>query len=393
MRVLVATDQWFPDVLGGVARVATETSRRLAARGHDVSVVAPRHVGADAEERDGSLLLRRVLQRGRLPQTLTDITGTARAARRSTGPLDVLVAHTSTTALGLSLAHRTIPLVYVFHADAAEESRWLVPRQTSLRRRTTGRALTGSLELIGRTALRRAQVLVVLSEYSRGLLSRIDDELASAAVRLPCGVDTERFAPDDRDRARAELGIPPETRLVFTVRRLVPRMGLSELLDAAALLSDVDSLLVAVAGGGELEHDLRTRSRRLGLDGRVRFLGRVSETDLPLWYRAANLFVLPTLAHEGFGLVTAEALASGTPVVGTPVGATPELLSPLEPALVADDVTPAALADAVRRGLRLDSSEFRSKVHAYATERFSWDRAISAWETLLASTAPGPATG
>ena len=391
MDVLVATDQWFPDVLGGVARVATETSRRLAARGHDVTVVAPRADGAVREDRDGSLRLCRALPRGRLPRTLTDVAATARAARRISGRLDVLVAHTSTTALGLSLSRKTAPLVYVFHADAAEEVRWL-GRQGSLGRRITQPALTQSLELIGRSSLHRAQSIAVLSEYSRSLLGRIDGKLESLAVVLPCGVDTRRFAPDHRERARSELGIGPETRLVFTVRRLVPRMGLSELLDASTLLADVGGLLVAVAGSGELEHDLHAKSTRLGLNGRVRFLGRVPEEELPLWHRAADLFVLPTRAHEGFGLVTAEALASGTPVVATPVGASPELLSPLDPRLLTRDLTPVALAEGIRRGLELGTDGFRRRAREYAAHRFSWDRAIASWESLLASTA-ADATG
>jgi glycosyltransferase involved in cell wall biosynthesis len=76
-------------------------------------------------------------------------------------------------------------------------------------------------------------------------------------------------------------------------------------------------------------------------------LGRVSDEDLVRWYRSADLVVLPTQELEGFGLATAEALASGTPVLGTPAGATPELLTDLDPGLVAADVTPDAIADAV----------------------------------------------
>ena len=74
------------------------------------------------------------------------------------------------------------------------------------------------------------------------------------------------------------------------------------------------------------------RSAQLGLDKHVTFLGFVPDADLPRYYQAADVFVLPTRELEGFGLVTAEALACGTPVLGTPVGATPELLEPLDAA-------------------------------------------------------------
>ena len=90
-------------------------------------------------------------------------------------------------------------------------------------------------------------------------------------------------------------------------------------------------------------------------------VGRVSDEELQEWHRAADLFVLPTVAYEGFGLVTAEALASGTPVVGTPVGATPELLVPLDARLVSRGTDAPALAEAMRTGLALATPELRER--------------------------------
>jgi glycosyltransferase involved in cell wall biosynthesis len=129
---------------------------------------------------------------------------------------------------------------------------------------------------------------------------------------------------------------------------------------------------------------LRTEASRLGLADRVRFLGRVSEGELRTLYAAADLFVLPTVAYEGFGMATVEALASGTPVVGTSVGATPELLEPLEPRLLAPEPTGPALAAAIRWVLGNTSDAFRARCAAYARERFDWEVAIEGWEDALA---------
>ena len=76
-------------------------------------------------------------------------------------------------------------------------------------------------------------------------------------------------------------------------------------------------------------------------------MGRISDADLVNSYRTADLVVIPSQALEGFGLTTAEALACGTPVVGTPIGATPELLAGIDPLLVAADATPEGIAAAV----------------------------------------------
>jgi glycosyltransferase involved in cell wall biosynthesis len=163
-------------------------------------------------------------------------------------------------------------------------------------------------------------------------------------------------------------------------------MGIEELIRATGLLEGADVDL-AIAADGSLEPELRRLTSELGLDGRVRFLGRVTEPQLRDLYRAADLFVLPTVAYEGFGMVTVEALASGTPVVGTPVGATPELLEPLDPRLVATGFDAPSLAAAIRRTLDFVDDEFRAKCRDYAASRFDWNVAIVGWERALAAAA------
>jgi glycosyltransferase involved in cell wall biosynthesis len=387
MRILVATDQWFPDVLGGVARVAAGTSRGWAAAGHDVVVLAPREDGNNVPEGrpvEGEPTVVRALPRGLLPQTLVDPLWTRRSAVRvGTKGFDVLVAHTCTTAWGLLRAHPRLPLLDVFHADAAEESRYMRSTAPTRRARLSASLLEHPLRRLERRTLRDADAVVVLSEFSRRLLTNLAPDAAATALRVPAGIDTNVFTPDGRDKSRALLGVGPSTRLLFTVRRLVPRMGLEHLVDAAASLSDLGDVRVAIAGEGPLASDLEVRRRRLGLEGRVELLGRVPDEELPSWYRAADLVVVPSLAHEGFGLVTAEALASGTPVVGSPVGATPELLEPIEPRLVATGTSAAALGDAIRNGLGLATRDLRARCREYALANLSWTVVLPAWEHAL----------
>jgi glycosyltransferase involved in cell wall biosynthesis len=385
VRLLVATDQWFPDRLGGVARVAAETARRWAAAGHEVVVLAPRHPGAPAEQRaDGEPTVLRALPRGRVPQTLSDPRATRRLARRIDGErFDALVAHTCTTAWGLLAARVGAPLVDVFHADVAAEARYLRTAAPHRAQRISAIVLERPLRRLERVTLRDAATVVILSEFSRGLLAGLDPEAARRALLAPGGVDTDVFTPSGREEARARLGIDPATRLVLSVRRLVPRMGLETLLEATASLRDVDGLRVAIAGVGPLEGELRARRARLGLEDRVDLLGRIADEELRLWHRAADLFVLPTLAHEGFGLVTAEALASGTPVVGTRVGATPELLEPLDPRLLARDTDATSIADGVRTGLELATPELRARCRQHALRHYAWSAVMPAWERAL----------
>lgn len=382
MRIVVAVDHWFPDHRGGAARVAAETAALLARQGHDVEVLAPAAAAQPALERHGRLVVHRVLRRGALPQTLTDPWETRRAALGRAA--DLALAHTSTTAVGLSAALPHVPLALVFHASAAREARFLRSRLPYGRRRVATQTLGPLLTLLERRAFRRAGLVLVLSEFSRSLLEADHPDALARTRLVRGGVDTQMFTPGDRGEARLRLGLPAATPLLVTVRRLEPRMGLERLLEALALLqAGRPELELAIVGDGSLRKQLELRRASLDLTHAVRLVGRVPEDELVDWYRAADLFVLPTLAYEGFGLVTAEALACGTPAVGTPVGATPELLGPLDERLLSAGTGAGDLAAAIDRGLLLASPAFGRRCRVYAESQLSWSAAFPGWQAAL----------
>ena len=133
----------------------------------------------------------------------------------------------------------------------------------------------------------------------------------------------------------------------------------------------------------------------LGLDKHVTFLGFVTEAELPRYYQAADVFVLPTRELEGFGLVTAEALACGTPVLGTRVGATPELLEPLDARLVFQDASAEAMAAdlaallARLAGDAAAAGDLRAACRRHAEARFGWDHVVDDLEAALREVAAG----
>jgi glycosyltransferase involved in cell wall biosynthesis len=157
-------------------------------------------------------------------------------------------------------------------------------------------------------------------------------------------------------------------------------MGLDELLRTLVHVPDAH---LAVIGKGTSELPLKRLAETLGVSARTQFLGRVSDADLRTWYAAADVVVMPTAAYEGFGLVTAEALACGTPVVATPVGASPELLRPLDPRLVAANASSEAIAAAIKQVLSRGADQLRARCREYATSRYAWDRVMPGWERAL----------
>ena len=384
MRLLIATDQWAPDVVGGAARVAAESAQALAARGHETVVLAPTADGRPAVERVGALEVHRCLRRGPLPQTFSDVAQGWRAARRRRGGFDLALVHQNTLAAGFAAAHIDVPLALVFHSSIPLEQRFRRAR-LALPRRLALLALAPALVAIERKAVAAATRVLVLSNFSREILLAAHPSAAGREVTVTGGVDAGWFeSPGDRPALRARLGLPPARPLLAAVRRLEPRMGHEELLQAAALLHrDGLDFTLALAGDGALQTRLRSLAAALGLEDAVVFLGRIDDEDLRALYAAADVTVVPTVAYEGFGMATVESLAAGTPVVGTRVGATPELLEPLDPQLLVDRPSPDELAPAIRATLDRADDTFREKCVAYAHDRYVWERAIVDWESAL----------
>jgi UDP-N-acetylglucosamine 2-epimerase (non-hydrolysing) len=381
MRILAATDQWFPDSAGGSARLAADLTAALARRGHDLTVVAPQTDVLDYSGHD--FALERVLTRGRLPQTLTDPSEVRRHARQlGSESFDVLLAHQSTMAAGLRQPADGPPLVFVYHGSAPRElafDRGRLPRGP---KRLVKGLLGRRLAKLETQAVRDAARIVVLSEFSRAVLCADHDVEPARVVKVTGGVDIEAFAPGDGPvSARERLGVRLEQTLLFTARRLAPNRGIDRLMRAMLLLPH--ELTLVVAGSGPLAADLQRLRADLGLADRVQLVGRVREAELRDWYRAADLFVLPTVAYEGFGLATIEALASGTPVLGTAAGATPELLGPLDPRLIAEDSEPESLAQGISRALELVGPDLRRRSREYACMHFAWDKVVQDWEAAL----------
>jgi glycosyltransferase involved in cell wall biosynthesis len=378
VRILVATDQWSPEAVGGSARVATGTARHLSRAGHTVVVVSPATPGLPKKETVDGVDLHRAIRRRGLPQTFADVIETWRWARRQPAP-ELLLSHQATGAVGLLLAWPRVPLLHVFHASALLEERFIRTRLRGLAR-LRSLLLDPALVLLEQITLRRAAAIAVLSEYSAGLVLERRPEARDLLVRVRGGLEVEEFSAGDRVRGRIRAGVEGDTPLLLTVRRLEPRMGVEELIRATAVLAARGiGPHVAIAGAGEIRGQLERLAADLRVDDRVRFLGRVPDTDLPDLYAAADLFVLPTVAYEGFGISTVEALAAGTPVVGTPVGATPEVLGALDRRLVAAGTSPDELADAIAGLLGDDLGELRERARDYARTRFAWEIAIGPW--------------
>src|SRR5213078_4550928 len=294
---------------------------------------------------------------------------------------------------------RRLPSLYTFHSPAPLEYRSRTGMSGLHRGGLVGRAGAALLWTLERASLKRASRIQVLSDFSARLLWDLYGISGERIVKIVGGADVERFHPSGtREAQRQALGLPGDRPLLFTLRNLEPRMGLDTLIRAMATVRErFPRVLLLLGGSGSLRPLLETLTVSLGLSEHVRFLGFVPERDLPAYYGAADAFVLPTRELEGFGLVTVEALACGTPVLGTPVGATPEILEPLSPSLVFRSLAPATMAEDIRRFVESArrqpeaQARLREACRRHVESRYAWDLAMDTLEGTLAGFAGAPA--
>lgn len=407
MNVMMLAEVSAEHVIGGAERVLRGQALGLQERGHEVSLItrAPLH-DRRVEVRVGGVVEQRYLvERWCEPafvvsSLLRSVKAFDRISARSRP--DVVLIHQALAGAGPLLwrRKRATGWVYVCHSLAHEEylSRARAGKPAPQRLR---QALNARLRLwLERLILGRCARVVALSEFMKRHVMEKHGLPESRLCVVPGASDPERFRPPQHpEEVRRQLKLPPDKFLLLTVRNLVPRMGLESLLEAMASLGEEGrDLLLLIGGEGMLRSSLEGLIRKFGLVEQVRLLGFIPEPLLPMYYQAADLVLMPTAELEGFGLVTVEAMACGTPVLGTPVGALPEVLGRVDQALVAEGTDPASLAKAIVRLVRRfrnrpgDRARLSERGLELVRQHYTWSRHCAQLETVL-QTVCGSACG
>jgi phosphatidyl-myo-inositol dimannoside synthase len=209
----------------------------------------------------------------------------------------------------------------------------------------------------------RADRVVVPSRYSAAVAQAMYGVDAARIAVVPEPIDLAEW----RRRFAAVDAPPPRAPTVLGVARMYPRKRLDDLLRAAvALRARIPEARVRIVGEGPESARLRALHARLGLAGTVTFLGDISRQALAVEYVRATCFCLPTV-QEGFGIVFAEAMAAGLPVVACRAAAVPEIVEDGATGLLVNPRSPEELAMAMEKLLRDEG--LRAELGAAARRR------------------------
>jgi glycosyltransferase involved in cell wall biosynthesis len=402
LRIICPT-YWYPQhATDTQATYVHDINRHLARRGHRVTVVTPGNSSMPARESFDDVDVVRFpmelpvdLTYGRVAQTRVNFMGkVARVAVmahyleaqfRATVVVakergaDVIHAHWAipTGPAAVSAARRLgLPSVITMHGGDVyvnPEQGYDFPTRWYVRP-----AL--------RWTLRKAGALTAITEDCRQHALRAGAPSRSMHLVFN-GTDLRRFSPAPPGTVDPRFG----PHMIFACRQLFPRKGIRFLVEAAAQLKPrFPDLKVVVAGDGFERPDLIALAERLDIARDVTFLGWVPNSELPQYYRAAALSVIPSL-EEGFGIPAAEAMGCETVVVASDAGGLPEVVEHGVTGLIVPRGDANALAEAI--GELLADPARRARMGKAGRERalrlFDWDRSAEQFEQIYAGIGAG----
>jgi glycosyltransferase involved in cell wall biosynthesis len=371
-------------------------AKRVAARGHEVHVVAPWHPRLTRGKAEDGVFFHFFKY---APVPALNVFGYAAGMRA-----DVTLKGAAWLAAPLAMTAGWFKALRVARKKRATvmHGHWVVPGGAIAAAARPALPLVVSLHgsdvfVAERTAVARLAAKRVF--HRAGFVTACSQDLAERAVALgaaadrlevvPYGVDVSRFtpAPGARETARARLGIPPGTPLLFAAGRLVRKKGFEYLIDALPLVDSGSPAHLAIAGDGDLAEELHARARAGGVADRVRFLGDLPQDAVGAWFAAADVAVVPSVRDDsgnvdGLPNTVLEALASGAPLVSTAAGGIASVVEHGRTGVIVPERDPRALATALAELLR--EPERRAGLgragRALVEARFGWDTAAARFE-------------
>ncbi|GBE92636.1 glycosyltransferase family 4 protein [Nostoc cycadae] len=355
---------WFPKTPGGLERYVYELTHQLAERQDQIELCG---VGLPETDLNSPIQLTNLANPDTaIWQRLWSIRSNFQ--NRKIKKPDAINLHFALYSFPImDILPPNIPITFNFHGPWASESQQEVASNKI--------SLIIKRWLIEKNTYNRCDRFIVLSQAFGNILHQQYQVPWEKIHIIPGGVNIHRFQPNlSQKEAQQQLGWPDNRRILFTSRRLVYRMGIDKLLQALAIIKPkIPDVWLAIAGRGYMQDELQQQAKELSLEDTVKFLGFLPDEQLPIAYQAAELTVMPSQSFEGFGLAVVESLACGTPVICTPVGGMPEILTQFSPDLITSSIEVSAIAEKLENILSGQIQiPSRQACREYAITHYDW---------------------
>ncbi len=284
--------------------------------------------------------------------------------------------------------HGPYDIIHAYQASQAAGGGWLLkwfyPQIPFLVTVQEGKVLTSQSWLtrfFRYLIFKKADAVTVISNYlaqyvrsqnSRILISVIPNGVDTANYELRITCLTGRQANYE---LKQKLGIKENDKVIITVSRLVEKNGVTDLIDAIALVKEIIlDIKLLIVGDGPLGKSLKFKVKNLKLENNIEFLGEISNESLPKYLSMADVFVRPSLS-EGLGTAFLEAMAARLPIIGTPIGGILDFLKDGETGLFCKVTDPKDLAEKIVKILK--NEQLREKITKNArklvAEKYDWN--------------------
>ncbi|MDX8381755.1 MAG: glycosyltransferase family 4 protein [Ghiorsea sp.] len=347
-KILMVTDVSAEHVHGGAERMLHHHLRALVDAGYDVTVLT-RQPTPDAEV--CIELSQFGIQEYRFPfsgdkgyQGLKELKSAAKQWwKHHQDEFDAVISEQPFVMWALIKAGCKLPRLQVCFSFAFEE----YATRHALHVTWKHRLAIAAMRKLEAKVYKSAHNLMGLSKFTQDRMTKFFAIPAYGCVVNPAAAEPyQGLTVDMRETTRDELSW--QQPVVCTLRNLVPRTGVDLMIQAAAIVKTTrPDVRFIIMGDGALRSSMEKLASDLNVADTIEFTGFLPEVEVQKRLLASDIFMLPTRALEGFGLVTLEANAWGTPVLATPIAANKELVPTIIHNQLAENASPLALAEKV----------------------------------------------
>lgn len=375
MKILMLTWEYPPRIVGGIARVVHDLSKRLIKDGHEVTVVTYRdNADVPEYENDKGVNVYRVDNYMIHPNNFIDwimqlnfnMLSKATEIINKEGGFDVIHAHdwlVTYAAKSLKNAY-DIPIVATIHATEAGRNSGIHDE--------TQRYINDTEWLL----TYEATEVIVNSNYMKNEIQRLFGLPFDKINVIPNGINLSNFTGIERDYDFRRQYAMDNEKIILYVGRLVYEKGVQHLIAAMPkILSNYHDAKLIIAGRGGMMDELRAEASNLGLNDKIYFTGYLNSKQVQKMYKCADVAVFPS-TYEPFGIVALEAMLSENPVVVSDIGGLNEIVQHKENGMKSYAGNPNSIADSILELLYDHKlcSEITKKAKNKVRNEYNWSK-------------------